>query len=157
MEQVIGKVIMTRFPSLIAAFSLAGVAVSVSSYAAQAMIVTCTATRGFHCTPEQGCSEDATYITTYKIDLGQMTVEELTVQHVTRDPGPRPGSTKYAIARSSPSTPPPLPRERSIIAVGTAGSAAVETILIGEKSYLSSSVSSAGTRIFSMMGTCKGF
>ena len=148
---------MRRFACLSVAICLGTAVVSVSPLAAQATIATCTATRGFHCTPGQGCLEDATYITTYRVDVDQKTVEELTVQHTKRDPGPRPGSTTYAIVQSSPSIPPPLPRERSIIAVGTLGLAAVETILIGETSYLSSSVSSMGSRIFSMMGTCKGF
>jgi hypothetical protein len=72
--------------------------------------------------------EDATYITTYRVDMDKNAVHELTVQHTKRDPGPRPGSTTYAIVQASPSVPPPLSRERSIIAVGTLGSAAVETI-----------------------------
>jgi len=144
-----------RTTCLIAAISVGALVFSVQSYAAEAKIVTCTATKGFHCTPGQGCLEDATYISTYKVDLDQMTVEELTVQHTKRDPGPRPGSTNYRIVRSSPFT--AGSGQSSIIAVGTPGLAAVETILVGETSYLSSSVSSAGTRIFSMMGTCKGF
>lgn len=124
------------------------------SLAAQARIVTCTATMGFHCTPDTGCTDDATYITEYRVDPEAGTVDELTVQHTIRDSEPRPGSTSYTIARSSPAT---AISERSLIAVGFPGSAAVETILIGERSYLSSSVSSAGTRIFSMVGTCTGF
>lgn len=130
-------------------------AFSVPSSAGEARIVTCTATEGFHCAPGKGCLKDATYITMYKVDLDQMTVEELTVQHTKRDQGPQPGSTTYKVVKSSPST--TLSGEKSIIAVGIPGLAAVESILIGERSYLSSSVSSAGIRIFSMMGTCKGF
>ena len=127
----------------------------ISLSAGEAKIVTCTATEGFHCTPGKGCLKDATYITTYKVDLDQMTVEELTVQHAKRDPGPQPGSTTYKIIKFSPST--ISSGEKSITAIGVPGLAAAETILIGERSYLSSSVSSAGTRIFNMMGTCKGF
>lgn len=140
---------------LIAGISLGAVVTSVPSHAAEAKIVICTATKGFHCTQGQGCVADATYVTTYNVDLDQGTVKELTVQHTKRDPAPRPGSTNYRIVRSTPST--TVVAQRSIIAVGTPGLAAVETILIGEAAYLSSSVSSAGTRIFSMMGSCKGF
>ncbi len=134
---------------------LCALAVAVPSSVAQVKIVACTATEGFHCTPGNGCSDDATYITEYRVDLDAMTVEEVTVQHTRRDLQSRPGSTTYTILRVAPAT--PLSAEESIIAVGRPGLAAVETILIGEKSYLSSSVSSAGTRIFSMMGSCTGF
>ena len=133
---------------------LCALAVAVPSSVAQVKIVACTATEGFHCTPGNGCSDDATYITEYRVDLDAMTVEELTVQHTRRDLQPRPGSTTYTILRSGATL---LSAEESIIAVGRPGLAAVETILIGEKSYLSSSVSSSGTRIFSMMGSCTGF
>lgn len=140
---------------LLATTSTLLLAFPIPSPAGEARIVTCTATEGFHCTPGKGCLKDATYITTYKVDLDQMTVKELTVQHTKRDPSPQSGSTTYKIIKSSPGT--ILSGEKSITAIGIPGLAAVETILIGERSYLSSSVSSAGTRIFNMMGTCKGF
>ena len=136
-------------------FGLFVILTSALSASAQEKIVKCTATQGYHCTPKSGCVQDATYVTEYRVDLDEGTVTELTVQHTKRDPNPLPGATTYTIMRSvSEATP---LSERSITAVGKPGTSAVETILIGEKSYLSSSVSSAGTRIFSMMGTCKGF
>ena len=138
-----------------AVWIVALVFVLVGQIAVQAQIVTCTATEGFHCAPGTGCSSDATYTTEYRVDLDAMTVDELTVQHTQRDPQPKRGSTSYTIVRSTPAT--ALSGEESITAVGRPGSAAVETILIGDKSYLSSSVSSSGTRIFVMMGACTGF
>lgn len=121
---------------------------------AQARIVTCTATEGFHCTPGSGCRNDATYVTVYRVDVDQQTVTELAVQHTVRDQQPQPGSTVYTIMRTVPASGPL--GERSVRAVGRPGAAAVETALIGDTSYLSSSVSSSGTRIFTMMGSCVG-
>lgn len=122
---------------------------------AQVHNVTCTATQGFHCMPESGCRKDATYVTQYRVDLEQQTVTELTVKHTVRDQQPQPGSAVYRIISSVP-TANVLLGERSVTAVGRSGLTAVETILIGETSYLSSSVSSAGTRVFVMVGKCAG-
>lgn len=136
------------------AFLLLITAVSEQAFA-QVRNVTCTATHGFHCMPERGCRKDATYVTQYRVDLTQQTVTELTVKHTVRDQQPQPGGAVYRIT-SSVSTSNAVLGERSITAVGSPGLAAVETILIGETSYLSSSVSSAGTRVFVMVGQCTG-
>lgn len=125
-----------------------------SPVASQTKIVTCTATRGYHCTSANGCQEDATYVTVYRVDLQDETVTELTVQHRTRDPQPRPGRTVYRIVGSI--APAAGTGETAFIAVTQLGSAAIETVVLGEKTYLSSSVSAAGARIFSMVGLCTG-
>src|SRR3990170_7271664 len=124
------------------------------TYAGNPQNVVCQAARGYHCDEKNGCISDATYITTYRVDLENGTVDEVSVQHTKRDKMVKPGSAKYQIVNIFDIS--IISNERSITAVGKPGLAATETILLGEKSYLSSSVSSFGMRIFVMIGSCEG-
>jgi hypothetical protein len=114
-------------------------------------LVVCTAEHGYHCDRERGgCVKDATYVTTYDVDLEGKQIRELTVQHTKRDREPRPGSAVYTILQAATST----SGERQIVAIGQVGASALEMILVGTQSYLSTSVSTSIPRIFSMIGRC---
>ena len=142
---------MLRF-KVISATLLLGLTILLPSPAASGgSLVVCTADSGYHCDREHGgCVKDATYITTYDVDLTSKQVRELTVQHTKRDPQPRPGSAVYSIVHVGVSA----SGERQIVAIGQVGTDAIETIVVGSRSYLSTSVSTWDTRIFSMIGRC---
>ena len=116
--------------------------------------VVCKATSGYHCEHPAGCVADATYISTYLINWEKRNVTQTSIQHTRRDVQPQPDGTVYTIVNRSTN---PKTGESTIIAVANVGLAATELILIGEKSYLSSSVSSLGPRVLTMIGTCQGF
>lgn len=116
--------------------------------------VVCRATHGYHCTTPAGCVSDATYVSTYLIDWAKGTITQTSVQHTRRDPQPKADNTVYFIVKRDTSL---STAEATVTAVANTGIAATETILIGEKSYLSASVSSFGPRVFAMVGTCQGF
>jgi hypothetical protein len=114
----------------------------------------CKATHGYHCATSAGCVSDATYVSTYLIDWEKGTITQTSVQHTRRDPQPKADNTVYVIVKRDTSL---STGESTVTAVANIGIAATETILIGEKSYLSASVSSFGPRVFAMVGTCQGF
>lgn len=130
---------------------IVSVALSTST---QAEVVVCTAEKGFHCNLKSGCNTDATYISTYRIDRQGKTLELVSSQHIELDKNPEPHGIVYQIIQSGVSG---LTGEKSITAVGPSGTAQVDTILIGERSYVSSSLRDTEPRVFSMFGSCKGF
>lgn len=131
-----------------------GSIIALGTFPAYSEVVVCTASKGFHCSSETDCKPDATYITTYRIDREKKTVESVSTQHTKKDLTPQPDGTNYQILLTGQSL---LNGEKSITAIGRPGLDAVETLIIGEKSYLSSSASSTQPRAFVMFGTCAGF
>lgn len=115
--------------------------------------VVCTASVGYHCETDSGCDRDATYISIYDIDRENRIVVQSSVQHTQHDARPKSDGTQYSIVASGTSM---KTGEFTITAVANVGTAAVETLLIGERSYLSASVSNSIPRVFLMMGTCEG-
>ena len=60
-------------------------------------VVVCTATKGFHCSDAVNCKPDATYLTSFRVDRENNTVECVSNQHTVRDMAPKPDGTTYKI------------------------------------------------------------
>lgn len=107
--------------------------------------VTCTATKGFHCAnSEGGCRPDRAYTITFTVDRAGGTVVDSKGQVY-----------KIGATRSMEALGPPF--EYAIQATAQVGLAATETVVLGEKSFVSSNVSVAPPRAFIQVGTCSGF
>jgi hypothetical protein len=117
--------------------------------------VVCKASTGFTCSEiSKGCVKDAIYQTSYLVDFGKNEVIAVSSQNLMKDKEPKSDGTKYSFFSASTNH---FTGEKTITAVGQVGTNATETIIIGEKSYVSSSVSSAGMRVFLMYGKCEGY
>jgi len=119
-----------------------------------AEVVVCTATKGFHCgTKTMACNPDTTYTTTYRIDRAKRTIEQVSYQKA-GESNVEPDGTVYQIVSEEAES--IVTGEKSIMAVGMVGLAALDTLVIGTNSYLTSSASRTEPRAFVQMGTCKG-
>ena len=114
-------------------------------------LVTCTATTGYHCSNSGGgCKPDRVYAVTFTVDHTSGTIVDS-------------DGNIYKILLSAPSSLveisdqiPGSPFEYAIQATAQVGLAATETIVIGERSFVSSNVSVVPPRAYVQVGTCSG-
>ena len=107
-------------------------------------LVTCAATTGYHCSNSGGgCKPDRVYTITFTVDLVLGTVVDSDGQ-------------TYRVLPNRSLPIPSTPFEYAILATAQLGMAATETIVIGERSFVSSNVSVASPRAYVQVGTCSG-
>ena len=130
---------------LVLAFLLnASLAVAQTSRVDGAELVTCAATTGYHCANSKGgCQPDQVYTFTFVVDLTSGTVVDSYGQ-------------TYRVLPIRSREISGTPFEYAIQATAQVGTAATETIVIGERSFVSSNVSVAPPRAYVQVGTCSG-
>jgi len=103
--------------------------------------VTCTAAKAVVCSELiGGCKDDRAYTVTFAVDRQAGTV--------TDDSG--------QVYRIQPTQSIPAMFEYAIQAIGQIGTGATETIVLGERSFVSSNVSVAPPRAYIQIGKCVG-
>ena len=107
-------------------------------------LITCAATTGYHCSNSGGgCKPDRVYTITFTVDLKSGTIADSDGQ-------------TYRVLPMRARGIPGSPFEYAIQATAQVGTSATETIVIGERSFVSSNVSVAPPRAFVQVGTCSG-
>jgi hypothetical protein len=123
-----------------------------SSVMAEQFTVICSAKKSFYCEPEK-CEENSGYEATFYVDLKAQTIVRTSVRNLSTNEETIPDDAKYQILGLTNDF---ETDEYALLAVGKPGTAAVENLILGEKSYVSSRIGGLKFINYSQFGTCRG-